>query len=73
MVGEERISVDVVQVARGGVGRSGQDARDARRVQAQQVVEPRLDGVTVGVTDRLVQRHLAQRAACNTRWCVGSQ
>lgn len=63
VVAEERVPVDVVQVAAVGRGASGQERLDRRRVQAEQLGEPRFDRVVGLVAYGLVQGDLAEGAS----------
>ena len=62
VVGEEGISVDVVEVAGAGGGAAGGDADHVTCVQTQQVVQPFLHLIAVTVPDGLVQSHLVKDA-----------
>lgn len=57
VVAEQRVPVDAVQLARRG-GRSTRTRARGRRLQAQQRVQPRLDGVAGAVTDRFFKFYL---------------
>ncbi len=63
VVGEEGVTVDVVEVTLVGRGAARGDGRRQGGVEAEQRVEPRLDAVAVAVADRFAQRHLGQRPA----------
>lgn len=60
VVGEERVSVHVIQVTVFREGTAGCDPRDRGGVQTQQRVQPALHRVAVGVTDRVCQNHFVQ-------------
>ena len=68
VVREERVAVDAVQVTWRRHRTAGRDRLDDGRVEAQQPVEPRLDGVGGRVADRLRQRHLVQHPTWGAAW-----
>lgn len=72
VAGEEGVPVDRVQLALPRVGQPGGAQPGQRRsaVQAEQRVEPGLEGVARGVAHRLGEAHLAEEAP---RGCGGSR
>ena len=60
VVGEEGISVDVVEIAGAGGGAARGDADHVTGVQAKQVVQPFLHLIAVTVPDGFIQSHLVK-------------
>ena len=66
MVGEQCVSVDVVEVAcRGGRAARG-EFPDLRGIETKEVIQPLLDWVTISITDGLIEGDLMQDASCES-------
>ena len=72
VVGEQCVTVHVVEVTWGWHWTPWWERLDTRRVETQQVVEPRLHRVTIGVADRLNECHFVQDATWHTNTTVTS-
>ena len=62
MVTEQRVSVDVIQVARCRKWTTGYDTGYCSDIKTKQLVQPAFDGVAVSVSNRLVEGDFVERA-----------
>jgi len=69
VVGEQGVSLDVVQLALVGVGQPGRGRRQLlSSIQAQHLVQPRLDGISTRIPAELTHC-VESKPDCSVSWC----